>query len=297
MAVTVTRAAPNRDLTNLNVFKETVGLDLDDESSDAVISRFITAASSMIEAATGRSFARESVTETLVGSGSSNLLLARCPIVHVTDVRFRSASEDADEFSIGDRNAAILFRAGLWTDSRRAIQGIEVSLVAYQGRQDWEVDYTAGFVLRGWGELSITVTTADVDVVGNKITNVAHGFVNGETVEICADVALPGGLTANIPLFAVGVTVDTFQLSSSLGGVAIDITSIGSGDFIVARLITLPATLEMAAIQTANSLLLSSRRDTRITQERLGDHAVSFAQGSALPETVMALLAPWTSII
>jgi hypothetical protein len=72
--------------------------------------------------------------------------------------------------------------------------------------------------------------TADAaDVTANTITSAAHGLVNTDRVmvfNVFAE-ALPAGLTEGTIYFAVGVTTDTFQLSLTSGGAAVDITGIG----------------------------------------------------------------------
>lgn len=69
------------------------------------------------------------------------------------------------------------------------------------------------------------------DVTNNTITSVAHNLANGTAVRVLsfAGGALPGGLAEDTRYFVVGATADTFQLSATSGGVAIDITSAGSG--------------------------------------------------------------------
>lgn len=72
--------------------------------------------------------------------------------------------------------------------------------------------------------------TADAaDVTANAITSAAHGLVNTDRVMVFNVFAesLPAGLTEGVIYFVVGATTDTFQVSLTSGGAAVDITGIG----------------------------------------------------------------------
>lgn len=64
----------------------------------------------------------------------------------------------------------------------------------------------------------------------------AHGFVLDDTVRLRASVGgtLPTGVTENTTYYARDITTDSFKLSATQGGAAINITTSGSG--IVAKL-------------------------------------------------------------
>lgn len=67
------------------------------------------------------------------------------------------------------------------------------------------------------------------DVTANSITSSAHGLVNTDRVMVFNVLAetLPAGLTEGTIYFVVGATTDTFQVSLTSGGAAVDITGIG----------------------------------------------------------------------
>lgn len=72
--------------------------------------------------------------------------------------------------------------------------------------------------------------TADAaDVTANSITSAGHGLVNTDRVMVFNVLAesLPAGLTEGVIYFVVGATTDTFQVSLTSGGSAVDITGIG----------------------------------------------------------------------
>lgn len=79
---------------------------------------------------------------------------------------------------------------------------------------------------------AIAVTAADL--AGNTIQSPAHGLVAGNSVLFWATIgaALPTGLSEDTEYFviAAGLTTDVFEVSTTLGGSAVDITAIGDGD-------------------------------------------------------------------
>lgn len=70
------------------------------------------------------------------------------------------------------------------------------------------------------------------DLAGDTIHAAAHGLVNDQRVRvetIPGAPTLPTGLAANTTYFVVGTATDTFQLSATQGGGAINITASGRG--------------------------------------------------------------------
>lgn len=70
---------------------------------------------------------------------------------------------------------------------------------------------------------AFTAATSDV------ITSAAHGLANGDIVTVASSTTLPAGLSANTEYYVVEKTTDTFKLSATPGGTAIDITDTGTG--------------------------------------------------------------------
>lgn len=81
--------------------------------------------------------------------------------------------------------------------------------------------FQIGSTARGVG----TVVTA----AGDAISSNGHGLANTNRVFVStvAGEALPAGLSATTLYFVVGATTDTFQLSLTSGGAAVDITALG----------------------------------------------------------------------
>lgn len=63
----------------------------------------------------------------------------------------------------------------------------------------------------------------------DTINFTAHGFSNGDLISYTAPSGAIGGLTDGSRYYVVGATTNTFQLSSTVGGAAINLTSDGSG--------------------------------------------------------------------
>ena len=74
--------------------------------------------------------------------------------------------------------------------------------------------------------VAFTITIASPGVV----TATAHGLSDGDTVILETDGALPTGLSADTQYYVVNKATDTFQLSSTSGGSAINTTGSQSGN-------------------------------------------------------------------
>jgi hypothetical protein len=71
---------------------------------------------------------------------------------------------------------------------------------------------------------------ASADVIANdKLWSAGHGMANGDRVMVFNVFAesLPTGLTEGVIYFVVGAATDSFQVSTTLGGSAVDITATG----------------------------------------------------------------------
>lgn len=76
---------------------------------------------------------------------------------------------------------------------------------------------------------SLTFSPSDVDISGNLINYAISGLTNGQIVEFTSTGTLPGGLTSGIIYYIINVDDTLFQVSTSSGGTAVDITSQGTG--------------------------------------------------------------------
>lgn len=84
----------------------------------------------------------------------------------------------------------------------------------------------------------ITLLDADPPIIGtaatsDTITAYAHGLSNDQRVFVLASpgAVIPTGLSENTAYFVVSAATDTFQLSTTQGGGAVDITAGGAAMF------------------------------------------------------------------
>lgn len=89
---------------------------------------------------------------------------------------------------------------------------------------------------------------ADVNTGTDTITITSHGFTNGTEVAFDSTGTLPGGLSSGVSYFVINSAANTFQVSETSGGGAVDITSQGSGTHSVADAINTVATKLATAI-------------------------------------------------
>ena len=73
------------------------------------------------------------------------------------------------------------------------------------------------------GGTVFTAATSDV------CTSTAHGLSNGDVLLLTTSNTLPAGLSTATPYYVIDKTTDTFKLSASSGGSAVDITDTGTG--------------------------------------------------------------------
>lgn len=83
----------------------------------------------------------------------------------------------------------------------------------------------------GWLQIGSTLRGVGtvVSTAGDAISSNGHGLANTNRVFFAtvAGESLPTGLSASTLYFVVGATTDTFQVSLTSGGAAVDITALG----------------------------------------------------------------------
>lgn len=108
----------------------------------------------------------------------------------------------------------------------------------------WDAATTGN--LEGWFQIGSTLRGVGtvVTIAGDAISSNGHGLANTNRVFVTAVAgeALPAGLSATTLYFVVGAATDTFQLSLTSGGAAVDITGLGD----VAWFRTVPETFGSA---------------------------------------------------
>lgn len=86
-----------------------------------------------------------------------------------------------------------------------------------------------------WGELLGTQQVFTADSSTDFITCTAHGYSDGQLVEVESDGGtVPGGLADDTEYYVRDSTANTFKLTATPGGSAIDLTTNGTGKLLVA---------------------------------------------------------------
>jgi len=104
----------------------------------------------------------------------------------------------------------------------------------------------------GWSSTvhKLFVVTA-ADLTGNTIQSPGHGFTNDDRVvfEQVAGLGLPTGITAGTIYWVLATTTDTYTISTTQDGTAVDITAEGVGlaHKVIGRATTSGQTLRIAA--------------------------------------------------
>ena len=153
MSITVTTAASATDLTELATVK--IELDKSDADDDAVLVRDIAQASDFIRKYTGRKFERETITETLPGTGHVALYLSRTPIVTLTSVTVNNVLSPSDEYTLNDAEIGEIIRHDdadtpsprAWPVSGRLISGLSQYIQDGSFSNNISVVYVAGYLL------------------------------------------------------------------------------------------------------------------------------------------------------
>ena len=104
--------------------------------------------------------------------------------------------------------------------------------VRYVGR--WTA-LTGGTFL-GMSALNGTEKEFSVDLTANTVKQVAHGYTNGDQVVFLGGTP-PGGLTEGVIYYVVGATTDTYQVATTAGGAAIDLTAEPAASCVASKII------------------------------------------------------------
>ena len=103
---------------------------------------------------------------------------------------------------------------------------------------------------------SETFTSSDVDTGTDTITIASHGFTNTMIVRFSSVGTLPAGLTAGTVYYIINATTNTFKVSLTEGGAAVNIASGGSGTHTVTNNYYFSNSVVFATIQTEYNYLI-----------------------------------------
>lgn len=141
MGVVVTTPATSHDLTTPGLVALELGLDPGDTTLQQKIGPLIAEVSDAIARYCGRTFARQTYTETVEGSGDSSLFLTHRPLVSITSITLDATAVPAADFRIESANGGRVqalsgtYAVGSWAFSA--------------GYPRYTVIYVAGYILPG----------------------------------------------------------------------------------------------------------------------------------------------------
>lgn len=144
MTVTVTSAASSKKLTTLAEVKDDLGISV--STYDNAINKKIDQASAMIVSYCGREFAKETVSETMPGTGDYTLIFTRTPVISITSISYKGTAVDANVYELHNRDAGTVFNSTRWLDT--ALGASPLSFVPLS--QSRENNYTAVYIAGYW---------------------------------------------------------------------------------------------------------------------------------------------------
>ena len=80
-----------------------------------------------------------------------------------------------------------------------------------------------------FGVLTLSATVTITNATPGVVTDTAHGFVNGQPIQLSTTGALPTGLSVATTYYVVNKAANTYELAATVGGASIATTSAGSG--------------------------------------------------------------------
>lgn len=141
------------------------------------------------------------------------------------------------------------------------------------------VEPRKGFRRQGWA-LGSSPKTVTPDATANTFTSTAHGIANGTQVKFHAGTTLPAGLVATRVYYVIDTATDTFKVSKTSGGSAVDITDTGSGTITV-YIVNEPSVETLAVWQGPSSSKMFAAAGNAIW-DVTASGAGTFSYGTAL---------------
>ena len=120
-------------------------------------------ASYLIEQEANQNFAQQQFKETIEGSGSTTLMLARTPIIGTPTI-ITTDNEVIADFVVDDPKAGILYRRQGWTEEISYHRGISYDPLPYESHPRFVITYVAGYHLPSFPE---EIVAGEVELPGN----------------------------------------------------------------------------------------------------------------------------------
>lgn len=154
-------AADTTDLTTITAVQTEIGSLTSVQKAWA--SSAITFASALIEQEANQHFPQQQFKETIEGSGSTTLMLARTPIIGIPTI-ITVDNEVIADFVVEDAEAGILYRRQGWTAEVSYHRGISYDPLPYEGHPRFVITYDAGYHLPSFPD---AIDTGEIDLPGN----------------------------------------------------------------------------------------------------------------------------------
>ena len=154
-------AAETVDLTTITAVQTEIGTLTNAQKAWA--SSAITFASALIEQEANQHFPQQQFKETIEGSGSTTLMLARTPIIGIPTI-ITVDNEVIADFVVEDAEAGILYRRQGWTAEVSYHRGISYDPLPYEGHPRFVITYDAGYHLPSFPD---AIDTGEIDLPGN----------------------------------------------------------------------------------------------------------------------------------
>lgn len=95
------------------------------------------------------------------------------------------------------------------------------------------IEVRKGYRWQSWDIGSSPKTVSSIDTGADEFTSNSHAMPNGTAVKFHASTTLPTGLSATRVYYVINTATNTFKVSTSVGGSAVDVSSSGSGTITV----------------------------------------------------------------
>lgn len=198
--------------------KTHAGVDISDH--DALIAALVTAAREYWESAQGRALVLQTWDLAMDAWPKVDYIrLPRAPLRSVVSITY------VDSDGTSNTLAATEYVVDLKSEPGRVVLGYGKSWPSKTLRPGGAITvrYRAGYAI----PFTVAISTEIITAVG-------HPFANGDAVRVWnTGGALPTGLSALTDYYVISVSGDTFKLSATSGGSAIDITAAGTGTHFV----------------------------------------------------------------
>ncbi len=284
MTISVSTKALNNSLVTLADLKTAI---VPGDSDDAFLTKLISRVSSRMEVITRRRFARESITEAINGSGRTDILLSRFPIVNISEIRYNGSAISSSKYK--QLGSGILFREVGWTENVMIAEVITISQLNMPGDIDWAFDYTSGFLL-STDDISDSVVIASDST--EKTFTLSTGLwpllVTDDEVTFTGwtDGAIGNNTTFTIVTRTASVITVSETVVTQAEGQSVSMTA---GN----RSQRLPDDLEDGCIDSVNTRFAKRSHDGTIKSEKIGDWSTSYDTGggkNGLSDYAMSIL-------